>query len=551
MLTSFRITNLFLIDELDIEVNGGFVAITGESGAGKSMIVRALTLLTGRKSNGSELRAGAEKGFIEASFQPTNQINAKLAALTEETATEWILRREFRSEGRSRAFINDSPVSNSILGEATDLLLRFSLQEDVGALRNPIRQLNFIDIYANHDELLQNVIAAYGTWKNSSDKLALLIERSKSERSDWEWAKDEYRDLLALGYETGQRESLKSEREKLLNIEAVVLAYGSLLEALEGDSGSVNHVLKTAINTARNATKWDEKLSGFVAKLEEQMITTHEIAREIEHIHTHLHDDSNRLEAIEQRLQAIADCERKWRISSEDMPARLHDLQQNNLQYESLDEAIAATEKETNKAMAEYQVIASKLSEKRKSAAKDLCTKSLAILPELGITHPTLSTQWMVKTQPSEDGLDDVHILFSANKDIPPRELGLVISGGQLARLELALLNAGNGGESITLIMDEVDRGVSGRIASSVGKCLRKIGKRRPVVMVTHLPQVAAAAHRHIGIEKQTIGGHTRISAKVLDENERVSTLAAMLGGIEIGKGAVTGARELLTEAQI
>ncbi len=550
MLVSFRIHNLYLIEDLEIQLDRGFVAITGESGAGKSMIVRALTLLTGRKASGQEVRENADKGFIEAVFLPDEARSAEIGKLVDEYAFEWILRRDFRQDGRSRAFVNDSPVTNATLGEIAKLLMRFSLQEDVGALRDPARQMMFVDAYAHNGSLLEDTGQKYRDWKQAFDRIQELRERSHRDRSALEWLRTELNELTTLQYQPGEVERLKQESELQKNIESVRTAYLTVSETLDGERGSAVTIVNSALTAARNGAHWDERLNQFATRIEEISIDLRELARDANHDLSRINGDPQRIEALEQRLQRIFDCEHKWHLIAEAIPDRVAKLQETVESYDTLDIAIIEAERHEADCMAKYHHSANTLSERRKIAADALFAKAAMALPAMGIQHPQLVSEWSCFDRPTESGVDQLTILFSANPDVQPRELGEVISGGELARLELSLLSVCDADDPVTLILDEVDRGVSGKIASAVGMCLRRIGNNRPIAMVTHLPQVAAAAHQHIAIEKKMTDQHTSISSRNLGYEERIQSLAEMLSGSETGSGARQGAIELLSEFQ-
>ncbi|MDK9700023.1 MAG: DNA repair protein RecN [bacterium] len=548
MLKSFTISNLFLIDYLEIEIVGGFVAVTGESGAGKSMIIRALTLLAGTRGNGAWVRDGCDKGFVEVKFTPPPSICDKLKQLTSESGEEWILRREIRSDGKSRSFINDSPVTLTELSEASTFLLSFSLQEDVGAFRMAARQLSFIDEFAKTDSERNQVEQLYLEWKTLYQALHELSNKSEQSAIQSEWLQREYKELNALAYEAGEQEHLREERDRLRHLETIRSSYQNVVDTLDGEFGSVTQKLNGVCGSLRNAQKWDPRAGEFLERVESTNIELREFINEVTRQLESFDLEPACLEQIEVRLQAIADCERKWHITADAIPQRVQKLQQSLVDSHTLDEQIQNYRVEVEQLRKSYQTSALTLSRKRRSVETDIVVAVKRELPFLGIVNPQFSIQWSERSEPSELGIDEVSFRFSANPDHPPLPLESTISGGELARLELVLLGLADSVDPTVLLLDEIDRGVSGRIASAIGKTLRKLSSNRTVFMVTHLPQVAAAAHTQIAIRKTVSGSRTSIEAVILTAAERIDEIAAMLSGSETGQGAIAGARELLAE---
>ncbi|MCX7835146.1 MAG: DNA repair protein RecN [bacterium] len=544
MLRSISIRNLLLIDSLEIQFEKGFVVITGESGSGKSMVIRALSFLLESKLTSPWLKHNAETGFIEAVFQIISTNDSKNHSFP--TSKEIVVRREVKIDNRSRCFINDELVTRNELFDTVKDLLHFSLQEDIGLLRDKTNQLDLLDHFGNllHDRLkVEKAFQKVQQLKKHLDEVLLEYEKHKKET---DWITQELKELESIQYQRGEKESLQEALKRLKNSYLLKDKIFTVLSKLGNEANSTRSDLNNAIQVLHTLVEFFPSIQECVNLLENASIELKEAFIQLENIFRKIQDDPNQLNLIETRLFQIHELERKWKINAEDIPNRIDILKQSHHQLNLLENKLSEIQKELEEANTVLLHNSKLLSFKREAVAKKLVGLVHQELPTVGIPNVQFDIIKTERSIPSSNGIDDIVFFFSANPDQPMVPLSNVISGGELSRLELVILSNIAHSKGKTFLFDEIDRGVSGKIAASIGRCLRKIANNNQIIIVSHLPQVAAAADQHIKIEKHLVKNITRITAKSLSYRERVFALAELLAGDKTGAGAIEGAKDLL-----
>jgi DNA repair protein RecN (Recombination protein N) len=550
MLRSLSIRNFVVVEALDVEFDAGFTVLTGETGAGKSILLDALGLILGDRFEQRQLRPGAERAELAAAFDVAAVGSARqwLAAEQLDSGGELLLRRVQDAQGRSRAWINGRPATLAQLAALGALLLDLHGQHAHQALASPEAQRDLLDEFGGHATLAREVAGAWRAWREAvarRDQAAAAAQATAAER---EMLAERQRELAALAVGPHEWTELSASQRRLANaaalIDASTQAEGALTEGDDPLSARLAHVLQKL----RQACTADPALDGVIALLEPAAIQVDEASRALRDYRRRLDVDADELARVEQRLSALHDMARKHRAKPDD----LHTLAQTvALRLSELDDAsnAGALARAADEAAARYDALAATLTAKRTAAARALTRRVSATMQELAMAGGRFEAALERVADPASFGRETVAFRIATHPKQAPGPLSRVASGGELARVALAIqVAASDVGNVPTLVFDEVDTGIGGAVAATVGRMLQTLGERRQVLCVTHLPQVAAHADHHFRVVKT--GDRTQVSSELaqLAGDARVNELARMLAGTEITAKTRAHARELFLQ---
>jgi DNA repair protein RecN (Recombination protein N) len=538
MLTHLQIRDFAIIDSVELELRPGLTVLTGETGAGKSILVDALQLIAGGRAGAEVVRHGAERAEVSGTFDLSRAPRELKQWLEEQSVSatgDLIVRRVVGSDGRSRAYLNGQAVAVQLLREAGNILIDIHGQHEFQSLTRSAAQRELLDGYAALTALTGQVGIAHRVWLELLNRTLELETRARDRDAKLELLRYQAQELQALRVLPGELQALHEERGRLTNRGRLATgAQSALGELYENEGGSAHGAVSRALTALRGLAALDPKLLAVLPMLEEASIQVREAARELEHYRESLDLDASRQEEVERRLAAIEELSRKHRVPAAELPERTAQL----------DAELAALER----ADQDLSVLRKELAGKRMVAARALARDISARMQALGMTGGRFEADVTQNgnAEPTQHGIDQIEFRVTANPGSPPRALAKVASGGELARLSLAVQVSCAQEEARCMVFDEVDAGIGGAIAEIVGRELRALGARGQVLCVTHLPQVASQAHHHLRVTKLTDGRTTRITLTELSLDDRVEELARMLGGVEVSAKAREHAREML-----
>lgn len=555
MLTRLQIRDFAIIDAVEVELRTGLTILTGETGAGKSILVDALQLLAGGRAGAEVVRHGAERAEVCGTFdlaQAPAALKQWLEGQSISAADELIVRRVVGSDGRSRAYLNGQSVPVQLLREAGDILIDIHGQHEFQSLTRAAAQRELLDGYGTLTTLTGQVGIAHRVWLGLLNCTLELESQARDRDARLELLRYQVQELQALGLGEGELESITEERARLANRGR--LAQGTqaaLTQLYEDETASAHAGVSRALQALKGLTSLDAKLSAVLPLLEQASIHIREGARELERYGETLDVDAARQETVERRLAAIEELARKHRVPPAQLAVRGKELQGELAALERADVDLAVLRKELNGALETYRTQAQALSQKRSLAARALAKDISARMQTLGMSGGRFEADVAQNgnAEPAQHGIDQIEFRVSANPGQPPRALSKVASGGELSRLSLAVQVSCAAREMRCMVFDEVDAGIGGAVAEIVGRELRALGERGQVLCVTHLPQVASQAHHHLRVTKLTDGRTTRTTLTELSATDRIEELARMLGGIEVTSRAREHARDMLASA--
>ncbi len=554
MLTHLQIRNFALVESLELSFEQGMSVLSGETGAGKSILLGALGLTLGDRADSGVVRHGSERAEIAATFS-TDSLPAVTTWLQEHELDmdgECILRRTINAEGRSRAFINGQPAPLQMLRELGEQLVDIHGQHAHQSLLKREVQRQQLDDYANHAPLLKQTATSFQQWQQLQQEFEVLQRLAGERDSRLELLRYQVEELEALQLAADEIAALDEEHSKLANVSRLQEgAQGAAVQLYENDETALVSQLERMLRQLQALQEIDPGLAAANELLEGAAIQTREAAGELRHYIDALDNDPQRLNSVEQRLGVIHELARKHRVEPEQLPELLEQLQQELTQLENAGTRLDGLQAEIDTTLAHYQTAADKLSKGRSKAAQKLSELISKNMRQLGMGEGHFSIALSpIEAVASAHGQETVEFQVSANPGQPLRPLNKVASGGELSRISLAIqvITAGKGGIP-TLIFDEVDVGVGGGVAEMVGRELRTLGGEHQVLCVTHQPQVAAQGHHHFYISKSTDKGNTRTTVEVIEDEQRVAEVARMSGGIAISEQTLSHAREMLSAA--
>jgi DNA repair protein RecN (Recombination protein N) len=552
MLTSVHIRHLVTIEELSLELDSGMSALTGETGAGKSILADSLGLALGNKADISLIRNGHEKAEITAVFDLSDNAEAQQWLREQELlddSCDCLVRRVLTIKGRSRAFINNTPVTLASLAQLGEKLVDIHGQHAHQSLLKTPYQRALLDAYAGNEELLNKLHHQWRQWNTAAKTLALLQQQKQDRRSHIELLQFQIEELENLAVGEHEWRQLESEQRRLSNAGLLRERCDELLNTLYHDNG-VAQLLQRSLSILEELREVDKLPGDSLEMLQSAMIEVEESSHTLHQYADDIQLDPARLAGVDQRLSDILLLARKHQIEPSELPFYLSTLQQQLAKLLQSDEQLDTLLQQIDEHQQQWGKLAGRLSRSRRRAAESLAAQVSATMQQLSMPDGRFSVKLhaIEQQQPTVHGLERIEFYFSANPGQPQQSLSKAASGGELSRISLAIQVATIGLAKIpTLIFDEVDVGIGGGVAEIVGKLLRKLGEQRQILCVTHLPQVAAQAHHHLLVEKQRHNNSTQTRITPLEESQRIDEVARMLGGVEMTERTLEHAQEMLS----
>lgn len=550
MLKQLYIKNFTLIDELNIQMHPGFSVITGETGAGKSIILGAIGLLLGNRADSKSIKAGRDRCVIEAHFDLSKYDMQQFFTDNDidEDLSDTIIRRELTAAGKSRAFINDTPVSLTKMRELGEQLVDIHSQHQNLLLQKEDFQLNVVDIIAQDEKQRKNYEAAYNQYKQANQKLNALKAEIEKNRENEDFLRFQFKELDEAQLQNGEQEELEQEYEMLSHSEDIKTALYQADNHLSGDDGNIIERLKQASEQLANIKDVYPEVTELLERIDSSYIELKDIAQEINGLTDHVEFDPARLETINERLDKLNSLQQKFHVRDlGELIETYHQLKEQLSHIDHSDEDVEALEQEVIQLLEKAQKQAKELTAIRTKAAKKVEEEMKQRLIPLGIPNVRFSISLTEKPL-SHDGGDKVSFLFCANKSTPLQPVTQVASGGEIARVMLSLKAMISGAVKLpTIIFDEIDTGVSGKIAEKMAQIMVEMGNHeRQVLSITHLPQIAAMGSHHYKVSKEETDEGTISRMTELSQQERVQEIAQMLSGSDVSEAALANAKELL-----
>ena len=550
MLKQLYIKNFTLIDELNIQMHPGFSVITGETGAGKSIILGAIGLLLGNRADSKSIKAGRDRCVIEAHFDLSKYDMQQFFTDNDidEDLSDTIIRRELTAAGKSRAFINDTPVSLTKMRELGEQLVDIHSQHQNLLLQKEDFQLNVVDIIAQDEKQRKNYEAAYNQYKQANQKLNALKAEIEKNRENEDFLRFQFKELDEAQLQNGEQEELEQEYEMLSHSEDIKTALYQADNHLSGDDGNIIERLKQASEQLANIKDVYPEVTELLERIDSSYIELKDIAQEVNGLTDHVEFDPAHLETINERLDKLNSLQQKFHVRDlGELIETYHQLKEQLSHIDHSDEDVEALEQEVTQLLEKAQKQAKELTAIRTKAAKKVEEEMKQRLIPLGIPNVRFCISLTEKPL-SHDGGDKVSFLFSANKSTPLQPVTQVASGGEIARVMLSLKAMISGAVKLpTIIFDEIDTGVSGKIAEKMAQIMVEMGNHeRQVLSITHLPQIAAMGSHHYKVSKEETDNGTISRMTELSQQERVQEIAQMLSGSDVSEAALANAKELL-----
>lgn len=549
MLQRLTIRNYALIDSVDLELDKGLNIITGETGAGKSIMLGALSLILGQRAETKYFFNQDKKCIIEGHFLLKDD---SLVPLFEDNdidfSKESILRREISTDGKSRAFINDTPVNLAIMKLVGEKLIDIHSQHATLEINDASFQLLIVDTLASHQDHLATYRGLYKTYKNKKQQLIALQSAAAEARSKQDYEQFLFNELETAALKSDEQEKLEAELQLLNNAEHIKRSLSNSAQLLDEQDNATTSLLKEAINQLQGIEKFNAEYEMLSQRLRSVLIEVKDIASETSALEQDVNFSPNRIEEINIRLDTIYVLQQKHRVSTitelleiqEGLSNNLNDLLNNDEEIERLKEDIISSHKE-------LEEIATLLSSNRSHAIKIAEEEIGNVLSRVGMPSSRIKIEQNKLNELGKDGRDNIVLLFSANAGQPPAPVGKVASGGELSRLMLSVKSVlAKHTDLPTLIFDEIDTGISGETAVRVGNVIGELEHHMQIICITHLPQIAAKGHAHYFVYKNEQGDRTTTGIKKLDNDARIQAIAEMLSGKDPGVSAIKNAKDLL-----
>ena len=549
MLVKLFVQNYALIQKLDISFDSGLTVITGETGAGKSILLGALSLVLGSRADTGVLLNKTMKCVVEAAFRITEYDLDEFFRENElDYDSNTIVRREINPAGKSRAFINDTPVNLPVLKELGDKLIDVHSQHQTLMLNESKFQLDVIDSFAGNYRLLETYRSVYRNYRNLRKEYDTLSEKSEKNKSDLEYFQFQLAELKEANLREGEQEELEKEREILEHAGEIMAALGESAGLLVADETSLLGMLRRLRNNFSRIEPYLPEAGEIYSRIETIYIELDDIANEAERLASDVDADSDRLAAVTERLDRIYTLAQKHRVKDlSELILRKSELEETVRSIVTSDEKLEEMEKDLQKQFTNLKTLADELSGERRSVTEEVEEKISVMLRQLGMPNARFIVDLERNNDYSSSGIDRADFLFTANRQVKPENIARVASGGELSRVMLSLKSLLTRNNNLpTIIFDEIDAGVSGEVADKVGQILSEMGKYMQVINITHLPQVAARGTGHYHVYKDDTEHSTITRVKLLSREERVVEVAKLLSGSEVTETAIRNARELL-----
>ncbi len=556
VLTELTIRHFAIIDRLRLELSSGLSVLTGETGAGKSIMFDALELALGGRAERTVVRAGQTRAEVVARFDISAQpaLQAQLEEYDIDRDDELLLRRIVGSDGRSRAYINGSPAPVAMLRRLGSQLVEIHGQHEHQTLGERSKQLELLDAFAGSQPLLAELKMAYEQWQTAQRELESLRAEVALSPAELELLRYQRDELGPIAEHAATLDELHAEQQRLANAGSLIEAADSAWQRLDGDSDhNARSLLASAARTIDEHAELDPKLSEAASLLNGALIQTEEAAAALNQYRDQVDLDGTRLDEVENLLSSLHDAARKHRVETDDLPQKLHELDERLARAADAEQLEETLSQNLAKAADAFVQLAKRLSARRLAAASTLSDQITELMQQLGMAGGQfeIGADFNAERPFRPTGLDEITFMVSANPGQPLQPLSKVASGGELARIGLSVKVALVATDEVgTLIFDEVDAGVGGAIAQIVGEKLRAVGNERQVFCITHLPQVAACGHQHLKVAKSVDDDQTSTTVEALNKKARVDEIARMLGGVEITAKTTAHASEMIRSAQ-
>ena len=549
MLKHLHIQNYSLIEQLDLHLTGGLTVITGETGAGKSILLGAISLLLGQRADSKSLFDASKKCIIEGQFSlsPYPHLHAVFAEEEIDFDEPCLIRREINPQGKSRSFVNDTPVTLESLKRIGNELVDIHSQQDTWWMSHPDFTLDMIDAYAQNDGLKKGYFSAFNNWQVSVSSLRDLESASSKGSQEMDFIQFQFDELSKAQLKEGEFESLDTAVQKLQNAEQIQEKLAILAEALSVSEVSALQQSRIALQQATSLSKWGENFADWKRRIESIWIELKDLGAEVEGEADDFVYDPLELEQKQKRLDSLNRLLQKYQATHvSELIELVASLDVRLSQYSSMDTVLAEAKARVNAEFKLASEAALALSSSRSSVVEAISSALVISLQSLGIPNANLAWDHQQK-ELSSNGSDKIQLLFSANKGLAPKPFKQIASGGEMSRLMLSIKHLLAKKRVLpTLILDEIDTGVSGEIAIKMGQMLSQMGNGHQIVAITHLPQIAAAGSKHWYVYKDHAGSKTVSNLRELQEEERVEEIAKMIGGTQGYKDLLANVRNLI-----
>jgi DNA repair protein RecN (Recombination protein N) len=552
MLVKLSVHNYALIRELDIGLDNGLTIITGETGAGKSILLGALSLILGARADTNVLLDKSAKCVVEGTFRIEGyDLNDFFSANELDFDTMTLLRREINPAGKSRAFINDTPVTINILKELGDRLIDIHSQHQTLMLNDNSFQLNVIDSFAGNATLRNDYRIVYNNYRKLKKDFNEIKEKAEQNKADLEYFRFQLNQLEEANLVSGEQEELEKEQEILEHSGEIKIALETASAILSSEDKSVVNLLKELKITLGKIKAFLPEAESFYKRIESSFIELNDLTGDIEKLSAGIDADPGRLTKVNDRLDLVYSLIQKHRVKDlNELIIKHEDLNRLVKTIVTSDERMEELERCLGKELDSLRKLAESISANRISAIPDVELKISELLKQMGMPNGKFRIDISRSSDFNPSGIDNADFLFSANKQIAPENIAKVASGGELSRVMLSLKSLLTRNNNLpTIIFDEIDSGVSGEVADKVGQILSDMGKYMQVINITHLPQVASRGTKHYHVYKDDIGDSTITRVKLLSPDERILEVAKLLSGSEVTETAMKNARELLKAA--
>jgi DNA repair protein RecN (Recombination protein N) len=550
MLTRLFIQNYAIIDEIEITISPNFTVITGETGAGKSIIVGALSLILGNRADSGVLRTNEKKCVIEGAFDISKkeELQAILRQGEFDTADELLIRREINLNGKSRAFINDTPVNLDQLRAITSSLVDLHQQFDTLELGESDFQREVIDALAGNGDLLRSYRTGYLEWSDCRKSLLKLIEQKQQFQKEFDYNQFLYHELEENNFQENELEDLENELKLQQNAEGIKTNLNSAVYEISENEKPITQQLKSLVHQLEGYSAYHNDLPGLVQRLASAQIELADISSELERINDHIQYDQGRIEFITERLSIGYKLLKKHGLKTTGQLLQLkNELADRLNSILNIDDEILLNQRKENSLLEELKKNAENIHQKRRTQVPQFEKEVNRLLKQVGMPNATLKVDLIKLDQLQPEGGDRIEFLFDANRSNNFLPVGRVASGGELSRLMLCIKSlVAKKIDLPTMIFDEIDTGISGEAARQVGIIMKELSSARQVICITHLPQIAGRANAHFFVYKEIVNERVKTNIRLLSQDERVTAIAQMLSGEKPTAAAMENAREMV-----